>query len=72
MDVKGCRRKNISASTENEKGIEKKNYLLKLIKKEQVMLNHSFNIKILSFSNKSDKSDAKLYLQNLLQRLRTN
>ena len=48
MDVKGCRRKNISASTENEKGIEKKNYLLKLIKKEQVMLNHSFNIKILS------------------------
>ena len=48
MDVKGCRRKNISASTENEKGIEKKNYLLKLIKKEQVMLNHSFSIKILS------------------------
>ena len=33
MDVKGCRRKNISASTENEKGIEKKKLSAQIIKK---------------------------------------
>ena len=48
MDVKGGRRKNISASTENKKGIEKKNLSAQITKKVQVMLNHSFNIKIFS------------------------